>query len=198
MQEILLSILRDKTTSTAAFRTASDHLARLVCGETISKLTAGRVDIQTPVGATNGISMPTDIMAVPILRAALALLPAFTRVMPEIPVGLIGVERDQETASPIAYYKKFPKQLPGRAVILDPMLATGGSACLAVESLLMEGYKAEEIYFTGVLAAQEGFARLAGFIPQTNITVAAIDPGLNDKKFIVPGLGDYGDRYFGT
>ena len=108
MQEILLSILRDKTTSTAAFRTASDHLARLLCGETISKLTAGLVDIQTPVGATNGISMPTDIMAVPILRAALALLPAFTRVMPEIPVGLIGVERDEETASPIAYYKNFP------------------------------------------------------------------------------------------
>ena len=105
MQEILPSILRDKTTSTAAFRTASDHLARLLCGETISKLTAGLVDIQTPVGATNGISMPTDIMAVPILRAALALLPAFTRVMPEIPVGLIGVERDEETASPIAYYK---------------------------------------------------------------------------------------------
>lgn len=78
------------------------------------------------------------------------------------------------------------------------MLATGGSACLAVESFLMEGYRAEEIYFTGVLAAQEGFARLAGFIPQTNITVAAIDPGLNDKKFIIPGLGDYGDRYFGT
>ena len=91
-----------------------------------------------------------------------------------------------------------PRVLPGKAVILDPMLATGGSACLAVELLVDEGYAPESIYFTGVVAAREGFERLAEVIPRPNITVVAIDPELNDKKYIVPGLGDYGDRYYGT
>ncbi len=198
MKEILLSVLRDKNTSTAEFRKASDQLAHLLCAETLSKLAYGKVGIQTPLGKAIGVSMPKGMMVVPIMRAALALLPAFTQVLPEIPVGITGIERDEETASPHAYYKKFPKILPSRAVILDPMLATGGSACLAVEFLLNAGYRPEAIYFTGVLAAREGFERLARVIPQSNITIVAVDPELDNKKYIVPGLGDYGDRYYGT
>ena len=198
MKEILLSVLRDKDSTTAAFRRASDQLAPLLCAEALSKLAIGRVDIQTPVGAATGVPLPRDIMAVPIIRAGLALLPAFTRMMPEAPVGSIGIERDEATALPRVYYKKFPKSLPGKVVILDPMLATGGSAGLVVEMLTGQGLDAKDIHFVGVVAAQEGFRRLSGMIPEGNITVAAIDPGLDDRKFIVPGLGDYGDRYFGT
>ena len=153
MKEILLSVLRDKNTTTAMFRRASDDIAHVLCGETLSKLTGGEIGIETPLGKTIGVPMPKDIMVVPIMRAALPLLPAFTQVLPDIPVGITGIERDESTASPRAYYKKFPKFLPDRAVILDPMLATGGSACLAVDFLLQAGYSAEAIYFTGVLAA---------------------------------------------
>ena len=103
-----------------------------LCG-TLSKLTVGEIGIETPVGKAIGVPMPKDIMVVPIMRAGLPLLPAFTQVLPDIPVGITGIERDENTALPRAYYKKFPKDLPERAVILDPMLATGGSACLAVD-----------------------------------------------------------------
>ena len=198
MKEILLSVLRDKNTSTAQFRQASDQIAHVLCAETLSKLSDGEMAIQTPLGRANGVPMPGSMMVVPIMRAALPLLPAFTQMLPDMPVGFTGIERDEETALPRVFYKKFPKNLPDRAVILDPMLATGGSACLAVEFLFDAGYEPEAIYFTGVLAARDGYDRLAGAIPRSNITVVAIDPELNDKKYIVPGLGDYGDRYYGT
>ena len=198
MKEILLSVLRDKDTTTAAFRRASDQLAPLLCAEAISKLAVGRVEVQTFVGATTGVPLPEDIMVVPIIRAGLALLPAFIQMMPDAPVGLIGIERDEATALPSIYYRKFPKPLPNKAVILDPMLATGGSAGLAVEMLTSQGLDPKAIHFVGVIAARDGYRHLSRMIPYRNITVAVIDPSLNDRKFIVPGLGDYGDRYFGT
>jgi uracil phosphoribosyltransferase len=198
MKEALLSILRDRDTGIAEFRRASDLLAQILCAETLSKLVGGEVGIQTPMGAASGVPIPNDLMVVPIVRAALALVPAFTQTVPDAPVGFIGIERDEETAQARLYYKKFPKALPGRAIILDPMLATGGSACMAVELLVEDGCEPQAIYFTGVIAAQEGMDRLAGIIPRSNITVAAVDPELNAQKFIVPGLGDYGDRYYGT
>jgi uracil phosphoribosyltransferase len=118
--------------------------------------------------------------------------------IPGLPVGFIGIERDELTARPCLYYQKFPRALPGRAIILDPMLATGGSAGLAIATLRRLGYAPESIYFTGVLAAEEGFRSLSRLIPEAHITLAAIDPTLNHQKYIVPGLGDYGDRYYGT
>ena len=198
MKEFLLTVLRDKNATTAMFRRASDQIAHVLCAETLSKLTDGEIGIDTPVGRAIGVPMPKDIMLVPIMRAALPLLPAFTQALPDIPVGITGIERDETTASPRAYYKKFPQYLPHRAVILDPMMATGGSACLAVDLLLHAGYSPEAIYFTGVLAAREGLERLAQVIPQSNITLLAVDPKLDKSKYIVPGLGDYGDRYYGT
>ena len=120
------------------------------------------------------------------------------QAIPQIPVGFMGIERDGATAQPGAYYTKLPQQLPAKAIILDPMLATGGSACLAADTLIEAGYDAQDIYFTGVIASEEGLARLSGLIPRENITLAAIDPDLNELKYIVPGLGDYGDRYYGT
>jgi uracil phosphoribosyltransferase len=198
MKEVLLSVLRDRNTSTAHFRQASDCLAFLLCAETLAKLTDGDSPVQTPLGTAPGRAAPRDIMLVPIMRAALSLLPAFGQLLPGCPVAMIGIERDEATAAPVSYYHRFPKSLPGRAIIIDPMLATGGTACLATQLLMEQGYPPQSIYFTGVIAAQEGLARLAQVIPEGNITVAAIDPDLNAQKFIVPGLGDYGDRYYGT
>ncbi len=198
MIDILVSVLRDRNTSTAEFRKASDHLAHLLCAETLAKMTDGELRVQTPVGVAWATPMPRDIMLFPILRAGLALLPAISQVLPESPVAMIGIERDEATAIPNSYYIKVPKHLPGKAVILDPMLATGGSACLAAQALLDIGYRPQVIYFTGVIAAREGLDRLSQLIPEGNITVSAIDPNLNEQKFIVPGLGDYGDRYYGT
>ncbi len=190
MKQALLLALRDRSAPTSEFRRASDEIARLLCDETMQKL--GCEESATALTPSGGV------MIVPILRAALSLLPAFTSMMPEAPVGIVGVERDESTALPRLYYKKFPSGLPRRAIILDPMLATGGTACLAAELLIREGLEADDIYFSGVLAAPEGLDSLSAIIPRSNITLVAVDSGLDTQKFIVPGLGDYGDRYYGT
>ena len=190
MKQALLLALRARSAPTSEFRRASDEIARLLCDETMQKL--GCEESATALTPSGGV------MIVPILRAALSLLPAFTSMMPEAPVGIVGVERDESTALPRLYYKKFPSGLPRRAIILDPMLATGGTACLAAELLIREGLEADDIYFSGVLAAPEGLDSLSAIIPRSNITLVAVDSGLDTQKFIVPGLGDYGDRYYGT
>ena len=199
MKEALLTILRDKNTTTAQFRRASDRLAYLLCAEIMSRLASESVRVQTPLGETDGVAMPDDVMIVPVLRAAMTILPAFTDAMPDAPVGIVGIERDEETALPRLYYKKFPPELPRRAVIVDPMLGTAGTSCLTAQLLIQDGLKPGDIYFAGVLAAPVGVERLASVIPRSNIAVLAIDPdGLNARNFITPGLGDYGDRYYGT
>ncbi len=198
MKDALITTLRNRNSGTAEFRKASDLLAQILCAETLAKLTNTEISVETPVGKTSGLSMPDDVMVVPILRAALAFLPAFMQMMPDVPVGMLGIARDERTAQASEYYRKLPANLPSRAIILDPMLGTGGSASLAVNILVSEGYKAKDIYFTGVVAVHEGIDRLAEAIPLSNISVAVIDVELNEQKYIVPGLGDYGDRYFGT
>ena len=199
MKEVLLTVLRNKNTSTAEFRRASDRLSSMLCAEIISKLAGRRVRVETPLGEADGVALPDDVMLVPVIRAAMAILPAFTDMLPDAPVGIVGVERDEETARPNLYYKKFPAELPRRAVVIDPMLGTAGTATLTARLLIGDGIDPECIYFAGVLAAPEGIDRLAETIPRSNITVLAVDPdGLNAQYFITPGLGDYGDRYYGT
>ena len=198
MKDILLTILRNKETKMPEFRMAADKLAFLLCSEMVEKLSLDISDeMDTPLGKYFGKVMPRDILLVPILRSGLALLPAFTTVL-SCPVGILGLKRNEETKKPEFYYKKFPKELPKRVVILDPMLATGGSAAMAVDMLLEDGFLPENIFFCGVVAAQEGFDVLKRKIPEQNMVIAAVDRELNDEKFIVPGLGDFGDRYFGT
>ena len=190
-REDLLARLRDRDVGTAEFRAASDGLARLLCKEAMGRIGVG-------ADGDGGLG----VLLAPVLRAGLALLPAFMEALPNASVGMIGVERNERTALPRLYYEKLPPMDPGdlqrMAVILDPMLATAGSACYAAELLAAKGMRAEDVHFVGVLAAQEGLDRLAGVLPRGNITLAAVDPGLDARKFIVPGIGDYGDRYFGT
>ena len=183
MKAHLLTTLRDRSTGTADFRKTSDELARLLSIETLERLNIDGADA---------------LMLVPVLRAGLALLPAFASAVLDAPVAFIGIARDEKTAQPDLYYTRFPEVMPPRALIVDPMLATAGTACLVAELLMREGYSAGDIHFVGVLASREGMERLAGVIPRANITVVAVDPELDTRKFIVPGIGDYGDRYFGT
>lgn len=188
MRYPMLSAMRDRSASTAKFRRASDALAPLLCEATIEAMG----EIAGDSGAAD------DVTLVPVLRAALALLPAFTTALPAAPVGFLGVARDEETALPSLYYENLPEEPTRRALILDPMLGTAGSSRLVVKRLIVAGFAPENIYFTGVLAAPVGVERLSAVIPRWNITLAAIDDGLDSQNFIVPGLGDYGDRYFGT
>ena len=185
MRDGLLAVLRDRDVGTAEFRKASDALAGLVCADVVEGLGVGD-------GVAGG-----DVMLVAVLRAGLALLPAFTSALPDAPVAFVGIARDEDTAQPDLYYTRFPAVMPTKALIIDPMLATAGTACLVAELLMREGYSADDMHFVGVLGSREGVERLAGVIPRGNISVVAVDPELDARKFIVPGIGDYGDRYFG-
>ncbi len=200
VQHELLSVLRDRTAPTASFRSASDRLGRVLSARFLSRL-----EVDCSCATEDRVPRPAkdvqdfaDFLIVPVMRAGLALVPAFTELMPGAPVGIVGIERDEETAKPGLYYEKLPAASTNRAVIVDPMLATGGSACLVASLLMRRGYERDNIYFVGVLAAPEGMDRLSRVIPRANIIVAAVDQGLDDSYFIVPGLGDYGDRYYGT
>ena len=177
-----LETLRNRSIFTSEFRKASHQLSLHLAEETAEKLP----------DRTGGV------LIVPILRAGLALLPAFMQKFPSASVGFVGIERDEKTAEPRVYYKKFPAEKRGVAIILDPMLATGGSARVAVQALLAEGYRTEEIFYTGVIGSTVGVCALVCVLPVGNITLSAVDLKLDAKKYIVPGLGDFGDRYFGT
>ncbi len=137
-------------------------------------------------------------MLTPVLRAGMALLPAFMEAVPDALVGVVGVERDEETALPNLYCNKLPTEPTRIGVILDPMLATGGTACMTAKLILATGVEPDKIYFTGALAAPLGLERLSEMIPRRNIVLAGVDDGLDERMFIIPGIGDYGDRYYGT
>ena len=194
-EQDLLSALRDRGAPTAKFRSASDRLARLISAKALSRLNG---DNSTGRGMDEGRQKRTDMLIVPVMRAGLALVPAFTELLPDAPVGIVVIQRDEETAKPSLYYEKLPEVALERALIVDPMLATGGSAYLVANLLTERGYERGNIYFVGVLAAPEGIEKLSQVIPRSNIVVAAVDQGLDERNFIVPGLGDYGDRYYGT
>ncbi len=185
MKDELLEILRDREKGTAAFRKAADKLARVLAEEMENKL------------REDGVSAE-EIMVVPVLRSGIVFLSPFEESFKGVPVGMIGIKRNKKTEEPKLYYKNFRKQIPPVAVIVDPMLATGGSASVVVDALLKDGVDATRIYFLGMVATKEGRDKLAELIPRENIILSAVDPELDTKKFIVPGLGDFGDRYFGT
>lgn len=183
--ESSLKILRDRKTSTAEFRAASRKLCTLLMRTLRALLRRRGTD-------------PEKIVPVIILRAALAFLESAHGEFPGVPVGVFGLKRDERTKRSHWYYENLPP-LSKRSVVvvLDPMLATGGSAEAAVRRLVERGVEPKNIYFVGIIAAPEGVARLERHVPRENIVLAAMDKGLNAQKYIVPGLGDFGDRYFG-
>ena len=192
----ILTRLRDASTEPAQFRALARQLTLLLAVDATRDLPVREHTVQTPLETTQGHSLAQPIVAVPILRAGLGMLEAITELFTEVRVGYIGLERDETTAVARAYYCKLPPIGASRVLLLDPMLATGGSAAQAIEVLLKAG--AQDIVHICVVAAPEGVRLLNERFPQVRIVAASIDRGLNDRKFILPGLGDFGDRLYGT
>ncbi|MDX1948109.1 MAG: uracil phosphoribosyltransferase [Pirellulaceae bacterium] len=192
-----LARLREKSTPPAEFRQLIHRLAQLLAYEATQDLSLRKVEIETPLVRTHGLALAQRIGLVPILRAGLGMVDPILNLIPSAEVWHLGLYRDEETARPVEYYSKLPKSRPvDVALVVDPMLATGGSAAAAIETLARWGVP--HIKLLSVIASQSGAESLARQFPETQIYVCAIDPELNDRKFIVPGLGDAGDRIFNT
>jgi uracil phosphoribosyltransferase len=192
-----LTFLRDRNTPSSSFRTILKRLTTLMAFEVTKDLDLLPKEVETPLETTQGHTLKDEIVIVPILRAGLGMVDAFLELFPEARVGHIGLYRDEETLKPVDYYFKFPKNLDKSIVIiLDPMLATGGSICAAVSYLKERG--ANKIKVVSLIAAPEGINKLTNEHPDVQIYIAVLDRQLNSKGFILPGLGDAGDRIFGT
>jgi uracil phosphoribosyltransferase len=192
-----LTYLRDKNTPSSLFRSILKRLTSLMAFEVTKDLATTTKEVETPLEVTEGHELKDEIVLVPILRAGLGMVDAFLEILPEARVGHIGLYRDEETLKPVDYYFKFPKNIEKSVVIiLDPMLATGGSVCAAVSYLKERG--AKKIKVVSLIAAPEGINKLTNEHPDVQIYIAVLDRQLNQKGFILPGLGDAGDRIFGT
>jgi uracil phosphoribosyltransferase len=192
-----LTILRDKKTPSQSFRAVLRRTAAIMAYEVTRELTLKKISVHTPLEKTEGHLVSDSVILVPILRAGLGLVGGFVEVLPNARVGHIGMYRDEETLKPVDYYLKLPKKLGDALVlILDPMLATGGSAAAAVGVLKKKG--ASRISFVSLVAAPEGVRILQKTHPDVKIYTCALDRQLNNRGYILPGLGDAGDRIFGT
>ena len=196
MRESLLTRLRDEKTPIEGFRQAAHQLAALLAAEASALATEEPKMVKTPLGQAEGASISQRVVLVPILRAGLILVPAFLKYFPQATIGLIGIRREEATAKPQFYYENIPDLKPTDLVfILDPMIATGGSALLAINHLIKKG--ATQLALIGIVGSSEGLEKIESEYPDLTMIVAAEDPELNSRKYIVPGLGDFGDRYFG-
>ena len=193
-----LSVLRDKNTGTRDFRAAVSEIAMLMCYEATRDLPTQDVKVETPLAVANCKQIAgKKIAVVPILRAGLGMVDGVLDMIPAAKVGHIGLYRDPETMNPVEYYCKLPSDIGERVVmVVDPMLATGGSASAALQFIKDRGGK--NIIMMNIIAAPEGIARLEKEHPDVEIYVAAVDDKLNEHSYILPGLGDAGDRIFGT
>ena len=192
-----LTIMRNKETGTKDFRENLDEIAELMAYEVCRDLPVRSVDIETPMGACTGYELSKQVVIVPILRAGIGLLDGIRRLIPTAKVGFIGLYRDEETLEPHEYFAKFPKNLDESIImIVDPMLATGGSAIAAIDMIKKRG--AKNIRLVCLVGAPEGAKAVQETHPDVDIYLAAMDDHLNEIGYIVPGLGDAGDRIFGT
>jgi uracil phosphoribosyltransferase len=192
-----LTKMRDKATSPKKFRELIREVAMLLAYEATADLTVDDMQVETPMGAASGALLREKIGLVPILRAGLGMVDGVWEMMPSAEVWHIGLYRDEETLRPVQYYNKLPVDPTVQVcLILDPMLATGGSATATVD--ILKKWGAQRIKFVGIIAAPEGIEVLRSAHPDVPIHVAVIDSHLNEIGFIVPGLGDAGDRQFGT
>lgn len=193
-----LAILRNKKTSVKEFRELVGEIAGLMCYEATRNLPTREVEVQTPVATAKCRMLSGKKLAiVPVLRAGLGMVEGILTLIPSAKVGHIGLFRDPETLEPVKYYCKMPTDIAERdVIILDPMLATGGSASAAIT--FVKEYGVKNIKLMNILAAPEGIERVRADHPDVEIYVAAVDEKLNEHGYIVPGLGDAGDRIFGT
>jgi uracil phosphoribosyltransferase len=196
VQNILLD-LRDARTTPAEFRQLAGRISVLLATEALRELPTTIETVETPLGPARGRRVKTDVVLVPVLRAGLGMLSGMLELVPGARVGHIGLQRDEATALAARYYSKLPPRLEDSVVLMiDPMLATGGSAVAALDMLRKGG--ARHIRVVCIVAAPEGIAAVERAYPDVPIYTPVVDERLNDHKFIVPGLGDFGDRLYGT
>ena len=192
-----LTLLRNVTTDSKKFRELIREIAAMLAYEATMDLAVGEIDVQTPLMMTKGTTVLERIGLVPVLRAGLGMVEGFWELMPGAEVWHIGLFRDERTLKPVSYYNKLPVEpTVSICLVLDPMLATGGSSVATVD--ILKKWGVNKIKYVGILAAPEGIERLHRAHPDVAIHIAAIDQGLNEHGFILPGLGDAGDRQFGT
>jgi uracil phosphoribosyltransferase len=192
----LLTRLRDKRTGPAEFRSVTRRLGAILVVEATRDLPVVPAEVQTPLEPFTGSVLGVDLVAIPVLRAGLGLLDAVTDLYPQTMVGYLGLERDEETHEPRDYYAKLPPLSGRHALLLDPMLATGGSGSAAATHV--KAAKPRGLTFVCVVAAPEGVTRMEADHPDVSIVTGALDRQLNANAYILPGLGDFGDRLYGT
>ncbi len=192
-----LTLLRRKDTPPKIFRQTVEEIAIFLTYEVSKNFKLKEVEIETPIARCKAKVLAEDFVIVPILRAGLGMLSGALKVLPDAAVGFIGLVRDEITKKPIEYYKKMPPNFSAKKIIvLDPMLATGGSAAAAIQMLKNDG--AKDLIFISIISAPEGIKKLSEAHPELPIYTSAIDERLNENAYIVPGLGDAGDRIFDT
>jgi len=192
-----LAQLRDASTPSDRFRLLTERISLVIAAEAMASLPSRTVPITTPLAETTGQRIGVDVVVVPVMRAGLAMLPGLLQLVPEARVGFIGLKRNEETAVASRYFERLPEGLAGSHVFLiDPMLATGGSAIDAIGLLREAG--ARQISLLCIVAAPEGVEAVERAFPEVPLYCPTVDAALNARKFIVPGLGDFGDRLYGT
>ncbi len=192
----LITHLRDRTTKPALFRNLSYQLTTMLALEATRDLKTVERKIETPLMPCVGSVLEKPLVVVPILRAGLGMLQPFQDLFPDVSVGYLGLERDHDTAMARSYYSKLPSLREAKTIVVDPMLATGGSACHALDVIRDAG--AEHLSLVCIIGSREGVERVQQSHPAVAITLGVLDEELNSNKYIVPGLGDFGDRLYGT
>jgi len=197
LAQVLMTQLRDVSTPSDRFRIAMQRLAALLFMDASREIKVEATDVTTPLTVTQGAKLARPVVLVPVLRAGLGLVDGILHLVPDAVVAHIGIARDEATARPTSYYAKLPSLLSNADVfLLDPMLATGGSAVEAAQQLKAAGTRT--LRLVGVVACPQGLSTFHAAHPDVPVHTASIDEGLNDRSYIIPGLGDAGDRYFGT
>ena len=196
---LALTILRNKNSSRTVFRKAAFDISRMLVYETLRQCPVTSVQIETPERKTDGVAIDQKIILLPILRSGLTLLPAFLEYFEGAAIGTVGLKRDEKTAIAHWYYENLPAMdLTEKIIMLDPMIATGGTSLNVLTRLKEKGVQEKNIIFAAIIGSSEGIAAIKKTFPEITLIVAAQDPELTSTKFIVPGLGDFGDRFFGT
>lgn len=192
-----LAIIRNVDTGHKRFRELATEITKFLCYEALKHIKTREVDVQTPLATARCRKIDTDIVVVPILRAGVGMLEGILELVPTARVGFVGLYRDEETKLPVSYYERFPPQVDGgTCILIDPMLATGGSTAAAIDVLKKHG--AAKVVVICIVTCEEGLNLVGKAHPDVPIYTASIDDKLDENKYIVPGLGDAGDRLFGT